>query len=1003
MAIKSDKAQKKEFRKIASEHPEKYYPVKTLQNNGFHRSQCHKCGRYFWTTQEDNVCGDPTCNLGFQVVENNPSKNKLSYIGVWKKIVEILEPRGYKPIKRYPVVARWNPTTEFTIASIAAFQPYVVTGEVPPPAKKLIIPQMCLRFSDIENVGVTGSHCTAFVMIGQHQFVNKDEWDQEQAFKDIYDYLVTGVGLEKSEFKIHEDAWAGGGSFGPCLEFFSRGVELFNQVYTMYEQQPEGNRELKLKVLDMGLGMERVAWFTQGTPNMYEAIFPEVLKKIRERTQITLDLELYNRFSQYAAFLNNDEVDDMDEAWTRVGQAMQMDPEELKTRIIPMTAIYSIAEHSRALLFAISDGKLPSNVGGGYNLRVIFRRAMGFIDQFQWNIDMSEVCEWHAKELFEIFPEVSEHLDEVEQILQVEKKKYNATKKEADKIVKRLLKKGEISSDKIIELYDSNGINPEIIKSAAKKLGKIIKIPDDFYVQVIARHEKREQIHATHKEVDIEVEDLPETERLYFNNYLDLSNDAKVLRIRKIMYQTQEEKNLSENGTKNINNKNFNESHKIPAWAVVLDRSVVYPTSGGQIHDLGTLNDIPFIDALKVGKAVVHILIQEPIFKEGDNVKVVVDKPHRVQLAQHHSATHIINAAARRVLGNHINQAGAKKTAEKAHLDITHFDSLTDKQITEIENLANDFVARDIPSNNRFMSRADAEKTYGMRLYQGGAVPGKILRIVETPGVEVEACGGTHVNNTGEIGKIKIIKSQKIQDGIIRLTFTAGHATETILANYEQIKIQLSEIFESAQTNLSCRADELLSKWRNLKKAQSSGQFTEEMMHLNSECTDLENILKVLQQKFDTPIELLVPKFQKLKDEWEQMKKDILTISHIMSGDNINNLLKNALTGPNFRFISAFYSGLDNKTLLNLAKKLVKKEKDDIVFLLGNSQRGLNFIALLGSEVKNINLSILSKEFLNQVHGKGGGKPGGIQGFIDLDTPYSPEEILESFKKIIIS
>jgi len=132
----SDKEQKEVFRKIASADPDKYFPTKELRNKGFIRKLC-KCGTYFWTTHEDReVCGDPTCSGGFQVVENNPSKIQLSFIGVWKKIVEILEPRGYKPVNRYPCVARWNPTTEFTIASISAFQPYVITGEVEPPAKK---------------------------------------------------------------------------------------------------------------------------------------------------------------------------------------------------------------------------------------------------------------------------------------------------------------------------------------------------------------------------------------------------------------------------------------------------------------------------------------------------------------------------------------------------------------------------------------------------------------------------------------------------------------------------------------------------------------------------------------------------------------------------------------------------------------------------------------------------------------------------------------------------
>ena len=156
---KTDKELKKEFKKIASENPDQYFPTIELRKLGYMRKKCSTCGTQFWTVHKDrSVCGDPMCSGGFQVVIDNPSKIRLSYIGVWEKIVEILEPRGYVPIKRYPCVARWNPTSEFTIASISAFQPYVITGEVEPPAKKLVIPQFCLRFNDIENVGITDSH-----------------------------------------------------------------------------------------------------------------------------------------------------------------------------------------------------------------------------------------------------------------------------------------------------------------------------------------------------------------------------------------------------------------------------------------------------------------------------------------------------------------------------------------------------------------------------------------------------------------------------------------------------------------------------------------------------------------------------------------------------------------------------------------------------------------------------------------------------------------------------
>ncbi|GAH12014.1 unnamed protein product, partial [marine sediment metagenome] len=144
-----------------------------------------------------------------------------------------------------------------------------------------------------------------------------------------------------------------------------------------------------------------------------EAIFPYVLSKLKNITNIEIDLNLYNKFSQFSAYLNNDEVDNMDEAWERVAKELDMEVNNLRKTILPMTALYSITEHARSLLFAINDGKLPSNVGGGYNLRVIYRRAISFIDKFDWNINLADVCKWHAQELEELFPELIVNIDAI--------------------------------------------------------------------------------------------------------------------------------------------------------------------------------------------------------------------------------------------------------------------------------------------------------------------------------------------------------------------------------------------------------------------------------------------------------------------------------------------------------------------------------------------------------------------------------------------------------------
>jgi len=950
----TDKELKQVFKIIASKNPESYFPTKELKGLGYIRKKCECCGTFFWTTLKDReVCGDPACSGGFQVVVDNPSKIKLSFIGVWEKIVEILEPRGYVPIKRYPCVARWNPTSEFTIASISAFQPYVITGEVEPPAKKLVIPQFCLRFNDIENVGVTGSHCTGFVMIGQHAFVSPEEWDQDQLFMDIHDFIHKGVGLPLEEITIHEDSWAGGGSFGCSLEFFSRGVEMFNQVYTMFEQTLEGPKELKLKVLDMGLGQDRVAWFSQGTPNIYEAIFPYVLSKLRDITKIELELELYDQFSQYSAYLNIDEVDDMDEAWQRVAKELNISVKELRNKIMPMTALYSIAEHARSLLFAINDGKLPSNVGGGYNLRVIFRRAISFIDKFKWDIDMANVCVWHAKELKGIFPEVSEHLDEIREILDVEREKFYATKKKAGKILEKMLKKGEVSTKKLIELYDSNGISPDMVKSTAKKYGMKVNIPDDFYKLVVERHEITEQDHATRKEVELDLEVIPETKSLYYYDYTDTSNEAKVLKIIDKM--------------------------------VVLDKTVTYPTSGGQLHDVGTINGQNFSDAFKQGNYTVHVMDDKPNFTEGDTVKVEVDKDWRIQLSQHHTATHIVNAAARDVLGSHVNQAGAKKTLKNSHLDITHYEQIPRDKLLEIEKKANQIVVEGIDIHLDFIPRAEAEQQYGMTIYQGGAVPGKNLRIVEIPGVDVEACGGTHLNNTSETGYIHITKSQKIQDGIVRLTFTAGKATNKLKEKHKRILDELKVILNVDRKQLVDRVKELFEKWKNINKALKSGKVDENDLQLTSSETFEGDVLSEISQFLNTKKDDVPNKIQKLNDEWKEGKQKLSEIKNLFSDKAIEKRIKNAWIYHSIKLIFESIEGLTQNDVKNLSQNILKKDPNIIIFITNQSEKGIMLMGMSGSKLPlelDINIGNIVSTVVEHYSGKGGGKYDFGQGFI---------------------
>lgn len=786
--MKSDKAVKKEFKKKASENPDEYYATSVLKGERFMRKQC-ACKTWFWTVIEEQVtCGDAECSGGFRLFDNNPCKRQLDYVGVWKEFSKMFEKKGYVTTPRYPVVARWNPTMDFTIASIAAFQPYVVSGEVAAPAKMLTIPQFCLRFGDVDNVGVTMSHLTGFVMIGQKMFLPPEEWDQEKAFQDIYDWLTLGLGLPKEEITFHEDAWAGGGNYGPCMEFFSRGIELGNQVYMLYEQHPEGDRELGLKVLDMGMGMERNAWFSQGEGSIYDATFPEVMKKLYETIGVKYDKEFLHRYIPHAAYLNIDEVEDIDKAWEHVGKNMGLPVAEVKQKIEQITAVSAIAEHSRSLLVALADGALPSNTGGGYNLRVIYRRSQGFIDKYGWDVDIAQVCKWHAEYLQEMYPELLESIDDVTRILSVEKRKYTENKKKSKQIVLTTLKKNkEISTEQLIELYDSSGVDPEEFKRVAKEQGITIVIPDNFYQLVAERHEEQEQKTATVKKTYFPLEGVPKTKILYYGVHDAVVFEGKVIKV--------------------FDNK------------VVLDQTAFYPTSGGQEHDIGTLNGEEVIDVIKQDGIVVHV-VESTSLKEGDVASGQINLERRLQLAKHHTTTHIINGAARKVLGNHVWQAGAAKTTEKARIDITHYDSLTNEELQAIEDEANRIVDEGIDISKQLVKKNVAEEKFGFRLYQGGAVPGAEIRVVDIPGFDVEACGGTHLENTAQAGKIKILKSTKVQDGIIRIEFVSGPAAERIIAAETAVIENLIAELECEEEQIPGRCAELFAMWKKAKKGK---------------------------------------------------------------------------------------------------------------------------------------------------------------------------------------
>ncbi len=826
-----DKQAKEDFRKIAGKEPDKYYATSVLKEEGFSRKNCSSCKRFFWTVTESSVCGDPACSGGFRFVGESPAKEKLDYIEAWKKFSLHFKKLGYEPIKRYPVAARWREDTDFVQASIYDFQPYVVSGEVEPPANPLVVPQFCLRFNDIDNVGITGAHYTGFVMIGQHAFVPEKKWDQKKYFGDIHSWLRKGLGLPNEEITYHEDAWAGGGNLGPCMEYFSRGLELGNQVYMLYELTGTGRKELPLKVLDMGMGQERNAWFTGAAATSYETTFPTVVRKLQEATGIKVDRELLQKFLPYSSYLNVDEVDNIDKTWELVGKKIGVSSSELKKQILPLAALYSVAEHSRSLLVALSDGVLPSNVGGGYNLRVLLRRALSFIDSYGWKIELPKLAELHAAYLKPQFPELSENLDEVSEVLEVEKRKHSETKSRASSMVSQLLRREQsISTAKLIELYDSHGISPSQIAEEAAKEGRKISVPDNFYALVAEKNEQKAQESASKRESKLDVGDVAATEAMYYDDYQKVKFEAKAL------------KAIGKN--------------------VLLDRTCFFPTSGGQIHDTGKISGQEVVDVFRQGKHIIHLMKGEPEFRAGDKVIGEVDLERRKQLSQHHTVTHIFNQLLRRNLGKHAWQAGTAKFVEKARLDMTHYDNLTQEQLQKIENEANEIIRKDLKVTSRFVPRTEAEQKYGFTIYQGPVVPGKELRIIEIEGFDAEACGGTHVHHTAEIGATRIIKSSKVQDGVVRIEYAAGNALNQISSGSDATVKELAAMLGCKPEQVPGRAEELFEKWK--QKTKKGKDIDAKLISTGSYSGD---VLKKVSDIFRTQPEHLVKTAKRFMNE----------------------------------------------------------------------------------------------------------------------------------------
>ncbi len=819
-----------------------------LEKLGYTKKTCKTCGNDFWSIGERETCGDAPCDE-YQFIGNPATPQKHDLFSIHDLFIRFFQERGHTPIRRYPVLAkRWRDDVFLVGASIYNFQPWVTSGQVKPPANPLVVAQPSIRLNDVDNVGRTGRHMTCFTMGGHHAFNSPDDqvyWEDETV-KYCHDF-ITHLGINGEEITFIESWWEGGGNSGPCYEVCVRGVELATLVFIQYRTLPGGEKEeIPLKIVDTGYGLERFAWISQGTPTAYDASFGPVIEELREMAGVELNHRILGENAQVAGMMDIEDIADLKVLRSRVAERLGITLEELKEATEPMEAIYVIADHTRCLAFMLADGVIPSNVKEGYLARLILRRTIRFIKKLGLKESLGDIMSIQLNFLSQTYPEIRNHQEHILRVIELEEKRYRKTIRKGHQMVKKSIKylkkdkKDEMPLDMLIKLYDSQGLPPETVEEVARELDFTVNVPDNFYTLVAAEHSEE----SVEEKIPVEL-DFPETVLMFYDEPQQTEFTARYL------------------GSYHNN--------------IILDQTIFYPEGGGQPSDTGYLDTgeekIRVLHAEKLDGIVLHRVEEEKLEKLkhriGSTLKGKIDWERRIALARNHTATHLLVAAARKVLGDHIWQAGAQKGVKKSRIDLSHYQRISEKELHQIELIANRWVMENIPLETEWMDRTDAEKKYGFILYQGGVVPGKSIRVVQIPGVDVQACAGTHCDYTGQIGLIKINRTERIQDGVERLEFSAGVAAVESMQTKDTLLNDSAAVFKVEAPQLPKTSERFFSEWKAFKndikrlQKQVAELKTESLVNQTEEI----NSLSFLSDKVDADIGELVKMVTRLTDD----------------------------------------------------------------------------------------------------------------------------------------
>ena len=730
------------------------FSIEFMKEHGYKRIKCKSCGSYFWGFEEEN-CGEAPCKL-YTFINNPPTRRRYSLREMRNTFLKFFEKRGHEIINPYPVIARWRDDLLVTIASIADFQPYVTSGVSEPPANPLVISQPCLRFEDIDKVGFTsGRHLTIFEMGGAHAFNKKLEnkfiyWKNE-TIAYHHEFATRELGIPEDLITYKEHFWVGGGNAGPDVEGIIGGLEVSTLVFMKYKINPDGSlSETPIWTVDTGYGIERWTWLSSGSPTAFEVIYPDVYKWILKVGDIDIPNYVLEDIAVRISSLHEFTWDTIKPVIDEVAVKHGYDHVSLESEYSMYVDLMKSLDFSKSILFLIKDGGIPSNVKEGYLTRMLIRKLFNIFEKRSLEYSVIEDLFYNQyNQWVSDYPEIKDIYNVLFDIMKFEYKKYLEIIKKVPQIVRSYIKKGWRDVDTLIEIYDSYGIPPEYVKREASKHGIKVGIPKNFTELVSMRHLKQSvAVEEFREPLEDKIKSMRlYTEKLYYINPYWSEANARII----------------------YKDKNY----------VILDRTIFYPGEGGQKYDTGYIISpdnrsyhVKKVEA--IGDVILHYLDEDSDLRVGDTVRLKIDWDRRYQLMKHHTATHILLSAIRKILGGHVWQAGVEKEVDQARLDVTHHRLPTLDEIKVIEYEANKIVSKCIDVSIYTMERGVAEKRFGPKIYQGGVVPGKYIRIVEIPGWDVEACGGTHVKNTCEIQFIKILNVEKIHDGVVRFTYAAG-------------------------------------------------------------------------------------------------------------------------------------------------------------------------------------------------------------------------------------